>query len=136
MSETPEQTGRPVHFEIHADDAQRAVEFYTSVFGWTHEDWSEYAGMPYFGLRTGHGPGLDGAIVKRMSDDPAVGGTVAGAVLTFGVADFDEAAEEILSAGGTVAKEKHALPAMGWQGYFHDTANNVFGLHQRDEDAG
>lgn len=30
-------TGRPVHFEIHAEDPRRAVEFYSTVFGWTSE---------------------------------------------------------------------------------------------------
>jgi len=24
---------------------------------------------------------------------------------------------------------------MAWQGYFHDTENNVFGIHQPDPDA-
>ena len=47
--------GRPVHFEIQAADPQRAVEFYTTVFGWTTEDWSGFAGMPYFGVTTGTG---------------------------------------------------------------------------------
>ena len=26
---------RPVHFEIHATDPQRAIRFYTQLFGWT-----------------------------------------------------------------------------------------------------
>jgi hypothetical protein len=34
-----------------------------------------------------------------------------------------------------VALPKHALPGMAWQGYFHDTENNVFGIHQPDPDA-
>jgi hypothetical protein len=29
--------GRVAHFEIHADDPQRAVKFYSDVFGWTIE---------------------------------------------------------------------------------------------------
>ncbi|WP_202613585.1 VOC family protein [Ornithinimicrobium cerasi] len=37
---------RVVHFEIHAEDVGRAVAFYGDVFGWTFEDWSEFAGMP------------------------------------------------------------------------------------------
>ena len=28
-----------------------------------------------------------------------------------------------------------ALAGMAWQGYFHDTENNVFGIHQPDPDA-
>ena len=30
---------RPVHFEIHADDPERAVEFYSAVLGWTFTKW-------------------------------------------------------------------------------------------------
>ena len=26
---------RPIHFEIHAGDPQRAISFYNQVFGWT-----------------------------------------------------------------------------------------------------
>ena len=28
---------RPVHFEIHVDDFDRAKKFYSDVFGWTFE---------------------------------------------------------------------------------------------------
>ncbi len=30
---------RVVHFEIHADDPERAVRFYKKVFGWKIEKW-------------------------------------------------------------------------------------------------
>ena len=36
---------RVIHFEIHAADVPRAVAFYTDVFGWETEDWSEFAGL-------------------------------------------------------------------------------------------
>ena len=29
---------RPIHFEIQADDLERAKRFYADVFGWTYED--------------------------------------------------------------------------------------------------
>ena len=127
--------GRPVHFEIHAADPARAVAFYAGVFGWQSEDWTEYAGMPYFGLRTGDGPGIDGAIMQRHGDNPEPGAPVGGGVLTMGVASFDDAAERILAAGGTLAMPKYALPGMAWQGYFLDTENNVFGIHEPDPEA-
>lgn len=44
---------RPIHFEIHASDVERAVKFYGDAFGWTFEDWTDFAGMPYFGVVTG-----------------------------------------------------------------------------------
>lgn len=129
-------TGRPVHFEIQAADPQRAVTFYSTVFGWTSEDWSEFAGSPYFSLSTGTGQGIDGAVMKRPGGpNPDVGGPVAGAVLTIGVEDFDATAARILAGGGTEALPKYALAGMAWQGYFHDTENNVFGIHQPDPEA-
>ncbi len=126
--------GRPVHFEIHADDVERAKTFYSGVFGWEFQDWSEFAGMPYAGAVTGEGPGIDGAIMQRQGD-LAPGAPVMGAVLTMGVEDFDATAEAILAAGGQVALPKYALPGMAWQGYFLDTEGNVFGIHQPDPEA-
>ena len=128
---------RVIHFEIHAEDVPRAVAFYRDVFGWSVEDWSGFAGMPYFGVTTGAEgePGINGAIMQRQGPNPEVGGPVAGGVLTLGSADFDATAEAILAAGGSVALPKHALPGMAWQGYFHYTENNVFGVHQPDPDA-
>ena len=66
---------RPVHFEIHASDPARACTFYGDALGWTFEDWSEYAGSPYFGVTTGpeDAPGINGAIKQRTGDPPAAG---------------------------------------------------------------
>jgi uncharacterized protein len=127
---------RPVHFEIHAGDVPRARAFYGAAFGWTFEDWSEYAGTPYLGVRTGEEqPGIDGAIMQRRGDAPAAGQAVIGAVLTIGVEDYASTEAAILAAGGTVALARHALPGMAWQGYYLDTEGNVFGIHQPDEQA-
>lgn len=32
---------------------ERAMQFYGEVFSWAFEDWSDYAGMPYFSAVTG-----------------------------------------------------------------------------------
>lgn len=127
---------RPIHFEIHADDVKRAVEFYREALGWSFEDWSEFAGTPYFGATTGDEPmGINGAIMQRMGAGGGPGAAVNGAVLTVGVDDYDAAEAKILAAGGTTAMPKTALPGMAWQGYFLDTEGNVFGVHQPDENA-
>lgn len=128
---------RVVHFEIHAADVPRAVKFYTDVFGWASEDWSGMTGSPYMGLMTGPDdqPGINGAIMQRDGENMPTGGPVAGAVLTIQVEDFDATAAAIEKAGGSMALPKMALAGMAWQGYFHDTENNVFGIHQRDPDA-
>ena len=128
---------RPVHFEIHAADVEATKAFYAAVFGWTYEDYSEFAGMPYFGIITGDRsePGIDGGILQRPTEFDGVGAPVNGAVLTMGVESFDATAEKVLAAGGRVALPKYALPGMAWQGYFLDTDGNVFGIHQPDEQA-
>src|SRR4051794_41802267 len=72
---------RVVHFEIGANDVQRACRFYQEVFGWTIQ-----AGPENYMLAT-TGPatdmGIDGAIVARMG--------TASVVNTIAVADLDVA---------------------------------------------
>ncbi|MGZ9585689.1 VOC family protein [Paenibacillus marinisediminis] len=129
--------GRLVHFEIHVDDMERAKKFYGEVFGWTFEDWSDYAGMPYFGAVTGDAKelGINGALMQRQGASPEPGQAMNGYACTMGVADYDSTEAKILSHGGKLAMPKYALPGMAWQGYYIDTEGNIFGIHQPDENA-
>ncbi|WP_173915258.1 VOC family protein [Halobacillus sp. Marseille-Q1614] len=129
--------GRLVHFEIHVDDMERARKFYGEVFGWTFEDWSEYAGMPYLGAVTGDKKelGIDGALMQRQGPPLKANQPVNGYACTMAVEDFDASEAKIIEHGGKVAMPKHALPGMAWQGYFIDTEGNIFGVHQPDENA-
>lgn len=128
--------GRPIHFELHVDDMERAMAFYTHCFGWTFVDYSEYADTPYFGAVTGEEEmGINGALMLRkcpLGDGPP---PIAAAVLTMGTDDFDATQMKILENGGAIALPKAALPGMAWQGYFLDTEGNVIGVHQPDENA-
>lgn len=132
---------RPVHFEIEVSNVPQASEFYAAAFGWTYEDYSEYAQRPYYGVITGpeDTPGINGAIMQRDDGATPAGTAPASApnaaALTMGVENFDATAQKILAAGGTVVKEKYALPGMAWQGYFLDLDGNVFGIHEPDENA-
>lgn len=129
--------GRILHFEIHVDDMERAKAFYGEVFGWTFEDWSEYAGMPYFGAITGDAsqPGINGALIKRQGPPPQEGQAVNGYACTLGIANYDTTEAAILKHGGKLALPKYALPGMAWQGYYIDTEGNLFGIHQPDVNA-
>ncbi|HWK22081.1 MAG TPA: VOC family protein [Ureibacillus sp.] len=129
--------GRVIHFEIHVEDMERAKKFYGEVFGWTFQDWSDYAGMPYFGVVTGeeNEQGINGALIKRQGAAPGDNQSVNGFVCTMGVDDYDTSEKNILEQGGTVALPKYALPGMAWQGYYHDTEGNIIGIHQPDENA-
>ncbi len=89
-----------IHFEIHCDDVGRAKDFYAAAFDKEFEDWSDFAGMPYFGVVSGPDdePGINGALMARMPGQQ-VGG-VNGAVLTMGSADYDADHDRIIAAGG------------------------------------
>ncbi|MDQ0185247.1 VOC family protein [Cytobacillus sp. FSL R5-0569] len=128
---------RLVHFEIHVDDMDRARKFYGEVFGWTFEDWSEFAGMPYFGAVTGgeDEPGINGALMQRQSPPPESNQPLNGYACTIGVENYHEIEGKILNNGGVVALPKYALPGMAWQGYYKDTEGNIFGIHQPDANA-
>lgn len=128
---------RPVHFEIHATDIDRAQAFYREVFGWEFVDYGQFTEGPYFGVITGgdEEPGINGGLLPRAGDAPATGQAVNGYVVTMGCDDFDAVAERILANGGSVALPKAALTGMAWQGYFTDPEGNIFGLHQPDPEA-
>ncbi len=129
--------GRIVHFEVHVDDMERAKKFYGEVFNWNFEDWTDYAGMPYFGAVTGDANerGIDGALMQRQGPPPGENQPLNGYACTMGVADYDSTEQKILANGGKVALPKYALPGMAWQGYYIDTEGNIFGIHQPDENA-
>lgn len=128
---------RPIHFEIHCDDLDRAKKFYGDVFGWRFEDYGSFTGSPYFGVITGSDdePGINGGMLLRPVPGGGPGAPVNGAVLTFGSADYDADHDRIIAAGGQVALPKMALTGMAWQGYYLDPEGNVFGIHQPDPDA-
>ena len=128
---------RVVHFEIQADDVERAKAFYAAVFDWSFEDWSEYTGSTYWGVVTGpeEEPGINGAVQQRPAPAPGEGQGTNAFTCTMGIGDYDETERRILDAGGKVALPKMALPGMAWQGYYLDTEGNTFGIHQPDPNA-
>ncbi|MBL3643513.1 VOC family protein [Peribacillus frigoritolerans] len=129
--------GRIVHFEIHVNDMERAKTFYGEVFGWSFQDWSDYAGMPYFGAVTGkeNEHGIDGALMQRQSAPPETHQALNAFACTIGVENYDLTEAKIIENGGTLAMPKFALPGMAWQGYYIDPEGNTFGIHQPDVNA-
>ncbi|MFV0463339.1 MAG: VOC family protein [Nostocoides sp.] len=129
--------GRPVHFEIQADNIERAKAFYAAAFGWTFQDYSAFTGSPYWGVVTGEEsePGINGGLLQRPVPAPGLGQGTNAWVVTMGVDDYDATEAKILAAGGQVALPKFALPGMAWQGYYLDTEGNTIGIHQPDESA-
>lgn len=129
--------GRPIHFEIHCADLERAKKFYGDAFGWSFVDYQMLTGTPYFGVITGPDgePGINGGMLLRPEPGGGPGAPVNGAVLTFASEDYDADHDKIIAAGGTVALPRLALAGLAWQGYYLDTEGNVFGIHQPDPNA-
>jgi predicted enzyme related to lactoylglutathione lyase len=115
---------RVTHFEIMADDPERAVTFYQTVFGWHIHKWN--GPIDYWLTTTGPDtePGINGAIMHRMP-----GGSVHN---TIGVPSVDDYIKKIVAAGGKVIKAKIAVPHVGWFAYCADSEGNVFGILQDD----
>ena len=124
---------RVVHFEIHADDPQRAVNFYQGVFGWDIKKWE--GPEDYWLVTTGKAPepGIDGAILQRKG--PINGDSVIAYVCTVDVPSVDDAIAKITSHGGTIVLPKMPVPGVGWLVYAKDTEGNIFGSLQSDHNA-
>ena len=119
---------RVVHFEINSDNPERAVGFYTNVFGWKIEKWA--GPLDYWLVMTGEQgePGIDGAVTVRQ-DSPET------TVNTIDVDSVDECVAKIVEHGGTILAPKMAVSGVGWMAYCKDTEGNTFGLMQSDPNA-
>ncbi|HVW39822.1 MAG TPA: VOC family protein [Amycolatopsis sp.] len=123
---------RPVHFEIHATDPERAITFYATVFEWSFERWGH---NPYWLISTGDGPGIDGGLVPRQGPAPSDNAPVNAYPTTMEVADLNAATRRVEQAGGSVVVPRTAIPGVGWLAYCTDTEGNIFGVMENDESA-
>jgi predicted enzyme related to lactoylglutathione lyase len=123
---------RVSHFEIHADNPERAIEFYAGVFGWEFKKWD--GPMPYWLITTGPDtePGINGGLMKRMGPGSADGQAVNAYVCTTMVPNLDATFEKAIASGGTVALPKMPIPGVGWLAYVKDTEGNILGIMQHD----
>lgn len=120
---------RPVHFEFQADDPERAVQFYSEVFGWEFNNWG--GPQEYWLITTGAEgqPGINGGMMRRQ---PEWAGNTCNILDVPSVDDF---AEKITGAGGTIVMPKFAVPGIGWVAYFKDTEGTFCGMMESDAEA-
>jgi hypothetical protein len=133
-----EPVSRVVHFEIQADDLERAKAFYTAVFDWSFVDYGQFMDTPYWGIVTGPDdePGIDGGLLLRSAPAPSAGQGANGFICTMEVSDYDVTERLVLDAGGQEVLPKTALTGIAWQGYYLNPEGNTFGIHQPDPQAG
>jgi predicted enzyme related to lactoylglutathione lyase len=119
---------RVVHFEVSADDPERAVVFYKDVFGWEIHKWE--GPQDYWLIKTGPDgqPGINGGLFVRK-------GPMTGHVNTIDVPSVDEYLAKIEASGGTIALPKMAIPGIGWLAYAKDPEGSIFGIMQADSSA-
>ena len=120
-----------VHFEIPADDPERAVKFYRELFGW---EIKQVGGpMDYWFVETvptdGEGmpirQGVNGGVMRRMMPGQVPVNYIA-------VDDVDEFARKAERLGAKVVVPKMPVPGMGWFAQLTDTEGNIFAIWQHD----
>ncbi len=122
-------SGAVVHFEVPADDVERAQKFYREAFGWNVTPMPE---MDYTIVSTGptdeqgrpSEPGtINGGMFKRQDQ-------LTTPVVVIAVEDIDKALETVNSLGGSTVLPKLAVMDMGFAAYFKDSEGNTMGLWQ------
>ncbi|KAB1186918.1 MULTISPECIES: VOC family protein [Haloferax] len=126
---------RVVHFDIGADDPERAISFYSEVFGWEFEKWD--GPMDYWLVMTGdpNTPGIDGGLAPRDGPAPDDDTPTATYTCTIDVNDVDSVVESVTEHGGRVADDPQTIPGVGRLAYCYDTEGNRFGVMESDETA-
>jgi uncharacterized protein len=119
-----------VHFEIPADDVDRAKKFYGSVFGWE---------LQTMDMGDGEYTSVQTTAIDEQTQIPTEPGAINGGmfqrderltspVITIDVDGIDDALKQVEDAGGSTIQPRTAIPGMGAFAYFKDPEGNVMGL--------
>jgi predicted enzyme related to lactoylglutathione lyase len=113
--------GNLVHFELPAQDTDRAQKFYEEVFGWRFR--AAYGPVDYRMTEENVQP--VGAIYPSQEGER-------GPIVYFDTDDIDATAAQIRERGGQ-ADEKAPIPGIGWFARAQDPEGNSISLFQADE---
>ena len=120
---------RVVHFEIPADNLERAKKFYSDNFGWKINQLGAEMGN-YVLVHTGptdeKGMPQDRAFINGglMKRDPSASSPV----IVIAVGDADATVEKVKQSGGTLVGEILDIPHVGRYARVQDTEGNVIGI--------
>ena len=117
--------GRVIHFEINAEDPERATKFYQEALGWKIEKWG--GPIEYWMVMTGDEktPGIDGAIMRSEKRGM-------GTYNTIDVDSLQDSLSAVEKAGGKKISEIDNITGVGLFCYCEDTEGNKFGLLQSE----
>jgi hypothetical protein len=117
------------HFEIPAEDIERAKKFYTELFGWKIEKYP--VPMEYWMITTTNEKdekSIDGGMMKRQNPQQPI-------TVYIDVPSVDEYTAKIENLGGKVLLPKTAVPGVGYFAVCLDTENNCFAIWENDKNA-
>ena len=115
-----------VHFDISAENTERAKKFYEELFGWEFE---KMEGMEYYLIQTSDSAGkaaIGGGMGKRANPEQRITNFI-------GVSSIDEYAVKIEQLGGKVIQPKTFIAGWGYLAICVDTETNSFGIWQDAE---
>jgi predicted enzyme related to lactoylglutathione lyase len=121
-----------MHFAIHADDTQRASEFYRRVFNWRASSYAG-AGVTDKEFVQVSGENVHGAIQSRKFNP--LPRDVLGFECSIEVQDVNQTARLVEAAGGQIVLKRSAIPGVGWVIKFTDTEGNLCCAVQHDPTA-
>lgn len=126
-------SNKVIHFEVQADNIERAKAFYEKALGWKiSQAMSKAKGDPmdYWMLETGpkEEPGIGGGMYQRPKED---------AIHTYDctilVSDIDQVIAAVKANGGTITRDKSLLAGIGYFASCMDTEGNRFAVMQATE---
>jgi uncharacterized protein len=116
------------YLDFSADEPERAIKFYSAVFGWQIRKWE--GPFEYWEIKTGepNEPGIDGGLAKRGRPESSLTPFI-------NVPSADDYTSRVEANGGKIVQAKTAIPRIGYMVIFKDTENNLLGLMEEDRAA-
>jgi predicted enzyme related to lactoylglutathione lyase len=116
------------YIDFSADDPNRAINFYSKVFGWQINKWE--GPMEYWQIKTGENneAGIDGGMSRR----DRIGQWTTPFI---NVSELDKYKDKIQTEGGKIIQPKTSISGIGYMLLFKDTESNPIGLFEEDKNA-
>ena len=116
------------YLDFSADEPERAIKFYNTVFGWQIKKWE--GPFEYLEFKTGepNEPGIEAGLAKRSKPEESLTPFI-------NVPSVDNYVSKIEANGGKVIQPRTAIPGVGYMVVFKDTENNRLELMEEDQSA-